>query len=36
LRRNGDGRARGYFRQALAASPLYWRAWLRYAQSWLR
>jgi glycosyltransferase involved in cell wall biosynthesis len=36
LRRNGDVRARGYFRQALAASPLYWRAWLRYAQSWLR
>src|SRR6185503_6577715 len=36
LRRNGDGRARGYFRQALAASPLYWRALLRYVQSWLR
>jgi len=36
LRRNGDARARGYFRQALAASPLYWRAWLRWAQSWLR
>jgi glycosyltransferase involved in cell wall biosynthesis len=36
LRRNGDARARGYFRQALAASPLYWRAWVRWAQSWLR
>jgi len=36
LRRNGDQRARRYFRDALAASPLYWRAWLRYAQSWLR
>jgi glycosyltransferase involved in cell wall biosynthesis len=36
LRRNGDMRARRYFRDALAASPLYWRAWLRYAQSWLR
>src|SRR5437763_3435594 len=36
LRRNGDTRARRYFRDAIAASPLYWRAWLRYAQSWLR
>ena len=36
LRRNGDARARRYFRRALAASPLHWRAWLRFAQSWLR
>jgi glycosyltransferase involved in cell wall biosynthesis len=36
LRRNGDIRARRYFRHAIATSPLYWRAWLRYAQSWLR
>ncbi|HEV2719774.1 MAG TPA: glycosyltransferase family 2 protein [Thermoanaerobaculia bacterium] len=36
LRRNGDARARRYFRDAIAASPFYWRAWLRYAQSWLR
>jgi len=36
LRQNGDARARRYFREAIAASPLYWRAWLRYAQSWWR
>jgi len=33
LRRNRDRRARGYLRQAIAADPLYWRAWLRYAQA---
>jgi glycosyltransferase involved in cell wall biosynthesis len=36
LRRNSDVRARRYFRDAIATSPLYWRAWIRYAQSWLR
>jgi glycosyltransferase involved in cell wall biosynthesis len=33
LRRNGDTRARRYFRQALAAEPFSGRAWLRYLQS---
>lgn len=36
LRRNGDPRARRYFKQAVAASPFYWRAWLRWAQSRFR
>lgn len=33
LRRNGDPRARRYFREAIAASPLSLRAWLRLMQS---
>ena len=36
LRRNGDSRARRYFAQAIAASPLYWRAWLRWMQTRFR
>lgn len=35
LRRNGDPRARRYFREAIAASPLSARAWMRLAQSLL-
>jgi glycosyltransferase involved in cell wall biosynthesis len=33
LRRNGDPRARRYFREAIAASPLSLRAWVRLIQS---
>ena len=36
LRRNGDARAREYLRDAIRANPLYLRAWIRYAQSWMR
>jgi glycosyltransferase involved in cell wall biosynthesis len=36
LRRNGDVRAEGYFRRALADSPLLFRAWLRLGQLRLR
>ena len=35
LRRNGDARARSYFRRAIAAQPLSLRAWTRYLQSLL-
>lgn len=35
LRRNGDARARSYFRRAIAAQPLLLRAWTRYLQSLL-
>jgi glycosyltransferase involved in cell wall biosynthesis len=33
LRRKGDARARGYFRQAIALHPTFLKAWIRYAQS---
>jgi len=33
LRRNGDSRAARYFTRAIAASPFYWRAWLRWVQT---
>ena len=33
LRRNGDRRARKYFRAAITASPLFVRAWVRLLQS---
>lgn len=35
LRRNGDRRARTYFRQAIAESPLFVRAWVRLLQSFI-
>jgi glycosyltransferase involved in cell wall biosynthesis len=35
LRRNGDRRARRYFRDAIAAAPLMPRAWVRYLHSLL-
>ncbi|HEX7193194.1 MAG TPA: glycosyltransferase family A protein [Thermoanaerobaculia bacterium] len=36
LRRNGDARAGRYFREAIGASPFYWRAWLRWMQTRFR
>ena len=36
LRRNGNPSAGRYFSQAIAASPLHWRAWLRWMQTGLR
>jgi hypothetical protein len=33
LRRQRDPRARGYLRRAIALSPLFVKAWIRYAQS---
>ena len=33
LRRNGDARARAYFRRAIAAQPLSLRSWIRWVQS---
>ncbi|HXH41302.1 MAG TPA: glycosyltransferase [Thermoanaerobaculia bacterium] len=35
LRRQRDPRARGYFRRAIALNPLFVKAWIRYAQSFL-
>lgn len=36
LRRNGNPRAARYFTEAVAASPFYWRAWLRWIQTRFR
>lgn len=36
LRRTGNAHAGRYFRQAIAASPFYWRAWVRWAQTRFR
>jgi glycosyltransferase involved in cell wall biosynthesis len=33
LRRNGNSLAGRYFTRAIAASPFYWRAWLRWVQT---
>ena len=35
LRRNGDRRARGYFRGALRENPLLWKGWFRLVQAFL-
>jgi GT2 family glycosyltransferase len=36
LRRNGDPRARRYFRRAIALCPYFVKAWVRYAQTFRR
>ncbi|MGH9422568.1 MAG: tetratricopeptide repeat protein, partial [Thermoanaerobaculia bacterium] len=36
LRRNGDPRARRYFRRAIALFPFFVRAWIRYAQTFVK
>lgn len=36
LRKNGDPRARAYFRDAIRECPFHGKAWIRLAQTWFR